>query len=105
MSMRELVSEQITCRMITQPALHLMEAQLPADLIDKVNAHIDARRGNANDNASALVGQIRRDKKSAQLQIDREQKIPAALGGVIMQVATEYLRGKNFNAAIKPNDI
>ncbi|HEY4264940.1 MAG TPA: putative 2OG-Fe(II) oxygenase, partial [Micropepsaceae bacterium] len=91
--------------MITQPALYLMEALLPSDLVDKVNAHIDAVRPIANDYASSLVGQIRRDKKSAQLQMDLQQNIPEALAGVIAQIGTEYLRGQGFAAKVTPNDM
>jgi hypothetical protein len=103
--MRESVNEQVTCRMITQPALYLMEALLPSELIGKVNAHIDTVRESANDYASALVGQIRRDKKSAQLQMDLTQNIPQALAGVIAQIGTEYLKEQGFAAKVTPNDM
>jgi hypothetical protein len=103
--MRELVNEQITCRVITQPALYLMEAFLPSDLIHKVNAHIDAVRESASDYAPALVGQIKRDKKSAQLQMDLRQKTPEALAGVIVQIGKEYLKAQGFDANITPNDM
>jgi hypothetical protein len=103
--MSESSSEQITCRMITKPALHMMEANLPPDLIDKVNAYIDTVRESANDYSFALVGQIRQNRKSAQLQMDLQQKIPAALAGVIVQVATEYLKGQGFGANVSANDM
>jgi hypothetical protein len=103
--MRESLSEQITCRMVVKPALHIMEANLPASLIDKVNTHIDTVRESANDYSFALVGQIRQNKKSAQLQMDLQEKMPAALAGVIVQVATEYLKGQGFDAAVTANDM
>ena len=55
--------------------------------------------------ASPLVGQIRQNKKSAQLQMDLQEKMPAALAGVIVQVATEYLKGQGFDAAVTANDM
>ncbi len=103
--MRELVSEQITCRLITKPALHIMEGRLPADLVAKVNEHIDRVRETAADYSSALVGQIKQGRKSAQLQMDLSETMPAVLAGVIVQIATEYLREQGFHANVVPNDM
>ncbi len=103
--MRELVNEQITCRIITQPALYLMEASLPFDLIDKVNAHIDTVRESASDYSTELVGQIKRDRNSAQLQMNLDENIPAALARVIVQIATQYLKEQGFKADVTPNDM
>ena len=97
--------EEISCQLITKPALHIMEAWLPSDLIARVNEHIDAVRNRAPDYSTALVGQIRQYDKSAQLEMDLSEKIPAALAGVITQVGTEYLKAQGFQADVTANDM
>lgn len=98
-------SEEVTCRLVTKPALYMMEAQLPLSLIDKVNQHIDAVRESAADYSNALVGQIKQNQRSAQLQMDLRQKMPAALAGMIVQVASEYIRQFGLHGRVVPNDM
>jgi Putative 2OG-Fe(II) oxygenase len=98
-------SEEIRCRLITKPALFLMEAYLPASLIQKVNTHIDATRKAAGDHAPRLVGQIRRHHESAQLTIDVKDPAPAALAATIVQIAEEYIRQQGFEAKATASDM
>ena len=103
--MADIEREEISCQLITKPALHLMEAWLPTDLINKVNAHIDEVRTGARDYSTALVGQIRQFEKSAQLEMNLAEKIPAALAGVITQIGVEYLKCQGFDADAPANDM
>jgi hypothetical protein len=98
-------SEAITCRLVTKPALHLMEAQLPVSLIDKVNAYIESIRGTAGDHAPYLVGQIRQHTDSAQLTMNLQDSIPAALASTIVQIAGEYIRQQGFRAVVSAADM
>jgi hypothetical protein len=97
--------EQVQCRVITKAALHLLEAHLPSDLVSKVNDHIDGVRDTANDHSGRLVGQIKRDARSAQLQLDLQQKMPAILADVIAKFADEYLRFQGLHAKITVIDM
>jgi hypothetical protein len=99
------MTEQVSVRIITKPALILVEARLPADLIDSVNRHIDGVRESARDYSGELVGQIKRDRRSAQLQLDLSQKVPAALAGVLVQVATHYVQHHGLEARVTANDM
>jgi hypothetical protein len=99
------MSEQVTVKIHTKPALYLLEARLPADLIEAVNRHIDFVRDSARDYSGELVGQIKRDKKSAQLEIDLAQKTPAILAGLIVQIATQYVEVHGMQARVRANDM
>ena len=98
-------AEEIRCRLITKPALFLMEAFLPPSLIQKVNVYIDTARKTAGDHAPRLVGQIRRHHQSAQLTIDLSQPAPGALAATIVQIAEEYIRQQGFEAKVAATDM
>ena len=58
----------IKAAMRTKLAVHMMKVEIPEQVIDELNDHIDKVNIPANDDYSdGLVGQINRDKKSAQL--------------------------------------
>ena len=61
----------ITAAMRTKLAVHMMKVEIPEAVIDELNEHIDNVVIPANDDYSdGLVGQINRDKRSAQLNFD-----------------------------------
>ncbi len=61
----------ITAAMRTKLAVHMMKVEIPENVIDELNDHIDKVVIPANDDYSdGLVGQINRDKRSAQLNFD-----------------------------------
>jgi len=61
----------ITAAMRTKLAVHMMKVEIPEAIIDEINEHIDNVVIPKNDDYSdGLVGQINRDKRSAQLTFD-----------------------------------
>ena len=57
--------------MRTKLAVHMMKVEIPLNVIDELNDHIDKVVIPVNDDYSdGLVGQINRDKRSAQLNFD-----------------------------------
>jgi hypothetical protein len=98
-------SEEITCKIITKPALHIIEARLPLDLIDHVNAYIDTVRDRAENYAGELVGQIKRNPRSAQLKLNLADQVPAMLARVIAQVGRQYVGIFGLPAEVIPNDM
>ena len=61
----------IKAAMRTKLAVHMMKVEIPEQVIDELNDHIDKVNIPANDDYSdGLVGQINRDKRSAQLNFD-----------------------------------
>jgi len=98
-------TEQITCRLITKPAISYIEAQLPLDLIGHVNAYIDGIRAGAEDYAGELVGQINQNQSSAQLKLNLGDQTPMTLAQVITQVGTQYVDTLGVKAEVIPNDM
>ena len=74
----------VKTHMLSQPALHMFHVELPTDFVDNINKYIDDKlipldenygkvKGNAeleHSYSKGLVGQIRQDKRSAQLDFD-----------------------------------
>ena len=76
----------IDCELILKPALFLMEMRLPLPLVNTVNDYIDSVRESAADFSRTLVGQIGRDPRSAQLQLDLMQNTPAGLADKLINL-------------------
>ena len=95
-------TEEITCELIVKAALYIMEARLPAGLINLVNTYIDGVRDSAHDHSPALVGQIKQNPKSAQLQLDLRERVPSILAGVIADIGTQYIKEQGHNALVTP---
>ena len=100
--MAQLETEEITCELIVKAALYIMEARLPVELINTVSAYIDGVRDSAPDHSRALVGQIKQNPKSAQLQLDLRERVPSILAGVIANIGTQYIKEQGLNALVTP---
>jgi hypothetical protein len=96
---------ELTCRILTKPALHILEARIPLAFIDRINAYIDEVRARAADYSNELVGQIKRDARSAQLKMDLRQRTPADLAHLITQIGTQYVQYHGFAARVTANDM
>ncbi|MCZ6773598.1 MAG: putative 2OG-Fe(II) oxygenase [Proteobacteria bacterium] len=103
--MSDQATQQISCRIITKPALSFIEARLPLDLIDHVNAYIDGIREHANDYAGELVGQIKQNPRSAQLKLNLSDQAPLSLAQVITQVGQQYVDTFGLSAEVIANDM
>ncbi|HYK81200.1 MAG TPA: putative 2OG-Fe(II) oxygenase [Micropepsaceae bacterium] len=103
--MTELETEQIACELIIKPALHIMEARLPSPLVNIINAHIDSVRDSATDHSKSLVGQIRQNSKSAQLQLDLRHQVVSSLAAVIAEIGRQYITEQGYHAAVTANDM
>jgi len=67
----KLEKPSIKAAMRTKLAVHMMKVEIPNAVIDELNDHIDSVSIPANDDYSdGLVGQINRDKRSAQLNFN-----------------------------------
>jgi hypothetical protein len=103
--MSEPATEQLTCRLITRPALQILEARLPAALVDGINDYIDGIRDRAADYSHELVGQIRRHRNSAQLELNLADRKPADLAQVITQIGAQYVQAHGIRARVTANDM
>ncbi len=93
------------------PAIHILRVKLPDDVVGGINKYIDEQlipydsnfgknKGNIeveNSYAEALVGQIRQDKKSAQLEYNLfETSDGRKLKALLDQMSNMYLKEINF---------
>jgi Putative 2OG-Fe(II) oxygenase len=100
--MSESETEDFTCELIVKPALCMMQTRFPMRLVNKVNDYIDSVRDSAADHSKSLVGQIRQNPRSAQLQLDLRQKVPSDLANEIAAIGGEYIKAQRYRAVVTP---
>tara|TARA_B100001996_G_scaffold381594_1_gene371340 strand:- start:1101 stop:1853 length:753 start_codon:yes stop_codon:yes gene_type:complete len=77
----------------TIPALKILTANIPLEYVDKINQHIDdVVVPNNSSMAASLVGQIKENKKSAQLSIDLDSGFGLEFKNVLDSIATSYIQ-------------
>ena len=83
----------IKAAMRTKLAVHMMKVEIPEQVIDELNDHIDKVNIPANDDYSdGLVGQINRDKKSAQLNFTLLDGVGAEFKKIIDECSKSYMK-------------
>ena len=103
--MTEPETEEFSCELIVKPALCMMQARLPMQLVSRTNDYIDSVRDSAADQSKSLVGQIRQNPRSAQLGLDMRERFPSDLANEIAAIGAEYIKAQGFRAVVTPTVI
>ena len=84
----------IKAAMRTKLAVHMMKVEIPEEVIDELNDHIDNVNIPANDDYSdGLVGQINQSKKSAQLSFNLfDDGAGSAFKKIIDECSKSYMK-------------
>ena len=83
----------IKAAMRTKLAVHMMKVEIPEQVIDELNDHIDKVNIPANDDYSdGLVGQINQHKKSAQLNFPLFDGVGAEFKKIIDECSRSYMK-------------
>ena len=83
----------IKAAMRTKLAVHMMKVEIPEQVIDELNDHIDKVNIPANDDYSdGLVGQINQHKKSAQLNFPLLDGVGAEFKKIIDECSKSYMK-------------
>ena len=79
-------------------ACSIMVVEIPLDVIDEINEHIDTVIIPANqDHSGGLVGQIRQNEKSAQLTFPHEgEETGEALSNILVKISKQYMESVSF---------
>ena len=101
--MAESGSDEFTCELIVKPALYMMQARLPMRVVNRTNEYIDSVRNSAEDHSVSLVGQIRQNPRSAQLNLDLRDTVPFNLASEIATIGSEYIKALGFRAVVTPS--
>ena len=72
-----------------QAAVHMMKVEIPLPIIDELNEHIDKNIG--KDYSKVLVGQINRNKKSAQIEFNLNDEVGKLVKGQIDKAGKSYV--------------
>ena len=86
----------VKASMKTMLALHMLRVELPIEVIDEINSHIDETISNAEDASIGLVGQISQNDKSSQLKFDLSDEVGKLVKGQLDKAGKSYVQ-KGFN--------
>ena len=84
------MSENKIVQFETIPQLKLGFAGIGLDEVDIINKYIDDNNERLPDLSSQLVGQIKQDEKSKQLEFDLNDTVPKQLSKFFIKCAKEY---------------
>ena len=74
-------------------ALNIMRVEVPDEIVDEINTHIDTDIIPANKSyADGLVGQLKNNEKSAQLEFPLDDEVGETVTTILNQIGTTYLR-------------
>ncbi len=79
----------VKASMKTKMALHMLRVELPLEVIDEINSHID--ESNTEDASNGLVGQINQNDKSAQLKFDLTDEVGKLVKGQLDKAGKSYV--------------
>jgi len=86
----------VKASMKTMLALHMLRVELPIEVIDEINSHIDETISNAEDASLGLVGQISQNDKSSQLKFDLSDEVGKLVKSQLDKAGKSYVQ-KGFN--------
>ena len=86
----------VKASMKTMLALHMLRVELPIEVIDEINSHIEEELDGAVDLSDKLVGQINRNERSAQIQFDLSDEVGKLVKGQLDKAGKSYVQ-KGFN--------
>jgi len=85
-----------------QAAVHMMKVEIPINIVDEINVHIDENLlPDKVDFSGNLVGQIRRDAKSAQVHFPTDDDAGKAVSSILEMLAKTYMKNvttEEYNA-------
>ena len=80
----------VKASMKTKMALHMLRVELPLEVIDEINSHID--ESNTEDASKGLVGQISQNDKSAQTWFDLNDEVGQLVKGQLDRAGKSYVQ-------------
>ena len=81
----------VRASMKTKMALHMLRVELPLEVIDEINSHIEEELDGAVDLSDKLVGQINRNEKSAQIEFNLHDEVGKLVKGQIDKAGKSYV--------------
>ena len=81
----------VRASMKTKMALHMLRVELPLEVVDEINSHIEEELDGAVDFSDKLVGQINRNEKSAQIEFNLNDEVGKLVKGQIDKAGKSYV--------------
>ena len=87
----------------SMPSIKLGFTQMGQDDVNHINKYIDDNVDRLPDLSSSLVGQIKQNEKSKQLEFDLNDPVPKKLGEFFIMCAKEYAAAHPLSAGVLEN--
>ena len=87
----------------SMPSIKLGFTQMGQDDVNHINKYIDDNVDRLPDLSSSLVGQIKQNEKSKQLEFDLNDPVPIKLGDFFIMCAKEYAAAHPLSAGVLEN--
>ena len=87
----------------SMPSIKLGFTQMGLDDVNVINIYIDENVDRLPDLSSSLVGQIKQNEKSKQLEFDLTDLVPKKLGDFFIMCAKEYAAAHPLSAGVLEN--
>ena len=87
----------------SMPSIKLGFTQMGQDDVNLINKYIDDNVDRLPDLSSSLVGQIKQNEKSKQLEFDLNDPVPKKLGDFFIMCAKEYAAAHPLSAGVLKN--
>ena len=87
----------------SMPSIKLGFTQIGLDDVNVINIYIDDNVDRLPDLSSSLVGQIKQNEKSKQLEFDLNDPVPKQLGDFFIMCAKEYSAAHPLSAEVLEN--
>jgi hypothetical protein len=103
---REKFIDKLDMRIDSVPSHAIGKIQFSQDIVDEINAHVDETRANAPSMAKELVGQLKNDEKSCQLEFDIGGVVGEQVKTVFDAIGSAYVQqGYNRKSVAETYDI
>ena len=97
------MSENKLLHIESMPSIKLGFTQMGLDDVNVINIYIDENVDRLPDLSSSLVGQIKQNEKSKQLEFDLTDLVPKKLGDFFIMCAKEYAAEHPVSSTIRKN--
>ena len=95
---------KVELKFVHQPAVTMLDGQIPMPMMDELNSYIDQEREKMADYSGNLVGQIKQNERSQQLKMNLEHDTPKGLANLLASCGRSFLQSYSSQLQLSTED-